>query len=925
MIRFRTTLRFVATAFACGIATFAACIDLPVAPLNEDVASLRCAPDDDFEDNDTPESALAVPFGLLRGLSCRRAGAGVQDYDFFVVEGTPDSTYRAWLVAPDADSVAELRLFDEANGGAVVPEIDGNLRMPSSGRLLASVRLCCGTPGDSLPYELLLSDIPNRGPNAAFDWAPVNPIVGATVTFNSLASDPDGDSLTVRAWRLSDGRTAEGMSVDFVWDTAGTYTVTHYATDQWGRADSTALPIEIGAPIERIEITPPSPLLTALGDSVQLIAVARDSVNAIVPGVPFVWSIEDTTVVSVEADGIVVARTVGSAFVRVAAFGVTDSVLVSVQQNVSSVEVLPSGVIINSLDSTVALSAMAFDARGYEIPDARINWTSDSVAIVMVSSTGVLTPVADGLTTVRAESDGVEDTVVVTVSLPVTGGPIASVIASPDTAMLLAPYKDSTRVYVRAVDANGITLTGQTFTWQFLDSGGDFFIQALGVGGDSMRIVPPYYGTSSRRKMRVEVSSGGFADTLVFFVVAPRSWIDVSAGGAHTCGISYSDWDFGGRELYCWGSNLDGQLGLPLSVADAPVPTRVPFDTLNFQRVVTGSGFTCGLSQGARAFCWGTNLQGELGGVSAESCDGTPCSHEPIEVGSGIAQISAGSYHVCTRNVQFGFLGYSAPPEVKCWGSNQSGQLALDSTTTPSLGTPTVVTGIPTTGGGQDIEAFGQTTCAVMTDRRYCWGRNRSGEFGLGDTVSTHVPQSSPISALYDTWVVGGEDFACGIPTQGTQDYGSISCWGGDTFGQLGLPGAFVRQSCGVGLQYPCVTDATDYPFPRPLFGGSNLTPSKAQIGIGARHVCTIQGNIQLLCWGNNGDGQLGDGTRIGRRVPVSIAFTTNYHEFVTSGEAHSCVSIYQEGLYCWGNGAGGRLGDGARSDRLTPVRIVDP
>ena len=924
MIRFRATPRSVAVVLALGVATLAACLDLPVAPPNEDRAALRCTPDDSFEDNDTPASALPVPYGLLRGLSCRRTADAVQDYDFFVISGTPDSTYRAWLVAPDADSVAELRLFDDSTGTAVVPEIDGNVRMPSSGRLLASVRLCCGTPGDSLPYELLLSNEPNRGPAASFDWTPLNPFVGATVTFNSLASDPDGDTLTARTWRVSDGRTATGITADFVWDSAGSYTVTHVATDQWGRADSTMLPITIAAPIARIEIAPTAPLLTALGDSLQLTAVARDSVDAIVAGVPFVWSIDDTTIVTVEPDGLVVARAVGTAIVRVAAFGVTDSVVVAVQQDVASVEATPASVIINSIDSTVALSATVFDSRGNEIPGATVDWTSDSLEIVTVSPTGLLTPVADGVTTVRALVGGFEDTVAVTVSLPVTGGPIAAVIASPDTAMLLAPYTDSTKVYVRAVDANGVTLTGQTFTWTFLDYGGDFFIQDLGVRGDSMRIVPPYYGTSSRRKKRVEVSSGGFADTLVFFVVAPRAWTNVTAGGAHTCGLSYSDYGTSQQELYCWGSNANGQLGLPLSVVDAAAPTRVPFDTLGFQLIVAGNQFTCGIALGARAFCWGSNNSGELGGVSAESCDGTACSHEPIEVGTYIQQISAGAAHVCTRNIQFGFFGYSAPPEVKCWGANQSGQLTADPLTTPSLATPTIVTGIPTIGNVQDIDAFGQTTCAIMTDRRYCWGRNRSGEFGLGDTVSTHVPQSSPILTLYDTWMVGGDEFACGIPTQSTSDYGQISCWGSDVFGQTGLPAAFIRQDCGV-VPYPCVTDATDYPFPRPLFGGNPITASNTQVGAGARHVCALQGSTQLMCWGNNEYGQLGDGTRTNRRTPVSISFSTQYHEFVASGTAHSCVYINNDGLYCWGGGEFGRLGDGARTDRLTPVRVVDP
>ena len=191
----RPRLLFVAALVLAGVT---ACLELPVALPIEDQAALKCAPDDVLEDNDTPGAALQVQPGTLRGLSCRRVADSIEDRDFYRLVGAPDSLYRAWLDAPDADSV-ELRLFDDSTGAPVVREIDGNLRMPPSGRLLASVRLCCGAPGDSLPYDLLLSDVPNHAPLPAFDWAPATPLVGVTVTFTSLASDADGDSIAAPA------------------------------------------------------------------------------------------------------------------------------------------------------------------------------------------------------------------------------------------------------------------------------------------------------------------------------------------------------------------------------------------------------------------------------------------------------------------------------------------------------------------------------------------------------------------------------------------------------------------------------------------------------------------------------------------------------------------------------------------------------
>ena len=179
-----------------------------------------------------------------------------------------------------------------------------------------------------------------------------------------------------------------------------------------------------------------------------------------------------------------------------------------------------------------------------------------------------------------------------------------------------------------------------------------------------------------------------------------------------------------------------------------------------------------------------------------------------------------------------------------------------------------------------------------------------------------------PTTSLVDAILEGGVGFACGFPRI-TPDlvYGKISCWGSDASGQLGLAAGYTRQTCGAS---PCVINATVNPLPQPQYGAAPINGSAGRWDVGSAHVCA-QTWADFTCWGDNAGGQLGDGTRTTRPVPTAITIPAGSIRKVTAGVAHSCVDIDGAGLYCWGTGGNGRLGDGARTDRLTAVRVVDP
>jgi alpha-tubulin suppressor-like RCC1 family protein len=180
----------------------------------------------------------------------------------------------------------------------------------------------------------------------------------------------------------------------------------------------------------------------------------------------------------------------------------------------------------------------------------------------------------------------------------------------------------------------------------------------------------------------------------------------VSAGRQHTCGVTGDD------RAYCWGFNLSGQLGDGTTIIERFLPVPV-LGGLHFRHVNAGADHTCGVTLDNLAYCWGENLNGELG-------DGTTTHRNtPVRVAGGyhFRLIRAGAGHTCaltTLDVAY------------CWGvGGRLGDGANTQRTTP----------VRVLGGLHwfQLSAGFSHTCGVTTDNRaYCWGNNGSGELGDG-------------------------------------------------------------------------------------------------------------------------------------------------------------------------------------------------
>jgi alpha-tubulin suppressor-like RCC1 family protein len=75
-----------------------------------------------------------------------------------------------------------------------------------------------------------------------------------------------------------------------------------------------------------------------------------------------------------------------------------------------------------------------------------------------------------------------------------------------------------------------------------------------------------------------------------------------------------------------------------------------------------------------------------------------------------------------------------------------------------------------------------------------------------------------------------------------------------------------------------------------------------------------------VSCWGNNDDGQLGNGTTDSSLIPIEIPELGNVTSLV-AGAFHTCA-IRPEGVYCWGQNDHGQLGIGSMTGANSP-RLV--
>jgi len=116
---------------------------------------------------------------------------------------------------------------------------------------------------------------------------------------------------------------------------------------------------------------------------------------------------------------------------------------------------------------------------------------------------------------------------------------------------------------------------------------------------------------------------------------------------------------------FCWGSDNDGQLGDGGSGVNSNTPTQV-YGTASYVSISAGKVHTCAITILATAQCWGDGNQGQLG--DGNSVDRTTPHNVALPPGTSVSSISAGNLHTCAVTESL---------SVYCWGYDDNNGLQL--------------------------------------------------------------------------------------------------------------------------------------------------------------------------------------------------------------------------------------------------------
>lgn len=170
-------------------------------------------------------------------------------------------------------------------------------------------------------------------------------------------------------------------------------------------------------------------------------------------------------------------------------------------------------------------------------------------------------------------------------------------------------------------------------------------------------------------------------------------------------------------------------------------------------------------------------------------------------------------------------------------------------------------------------------------------------------TLEIAPPRSGPFTALSMT-----VQHACGLTATGR-----AFCWGRNS-----LPNGSVSGQLGVGLDVPRSAE------PVPVRAPAGV--AFAKLSAGRLHTCALTPVGAAWCWGLNFNGMLGDGTTQQRQLPVAVAMPAGVTFIsIAAGESHTCALAPNGQAWCWGDNGSGQLGDGTTNARLLPVRVLQP
>ena len=347
----------------------------------------------------------------------------------------------------------------------------------------------------------------------------------------------------------------------------------------------------------------------------------------------------------------------------------------------------------------------------------------------------------------------------------------------------------------------------------------------------------------------------------------------VSAGLVHTCAILENN------AVKCWGVGRFGRLGQgnDFLIGDEAgelenMGTVDLGEDRTAKAIDVGTEHTCAILDNDTVKCWGRGTSGKLGN-GAEATLGDQVNEmgenlRTIDFGDKrtAEAISVGADHTCA---------ILSDNQVKCWGNGSNGKLGYGNE--DNIGDEanevrdSLVVDLGDDRTAKAIDAGSGHTCAILdNDTVKCWGSGNIGKLGYNDRINRgdeagQMGERLPVVNLGGTKrkakaISAGTNHTCAI-----LDDNTAKCWGGGSYGQLGL-GNTDRLGDNTGEMENL----------KPINLGTGRTVMT--IATGENHVCALLDNNTVKCWGFNDKGQLGSGNtdnlgdapdEIGDKLPV--------------------------------------------------------
>ena len=347
----------------------------------------------------------------------------------------------------------------------------------------------------------------------------------------------------------------------------------------------------------------------------------------------------------------------------------------------------------------------------------------------------------------------------------------------------------------------------------------------------------------------------------------------IASGSQHSCALLLDG------NVKCWGEGSLGQLG-DANSQDSGLPVDV--FTSNIQQLAIGGEHSCALTHNRYVQCWGSNSNGQIGQASQVANVTYPYTVSGLTNERGepdTIAISAGERHNCAL---------SAMGTVRCWGNGSWGKLGDGNSQAHNVYSPTPVKGLQYR--VTQIAAGYSHTCALMVDGNVkCWGGGANGKLGNGSTASVDIAEAQgDVLGINGNaiQITVGRNHSCALVDHGNQSQ-SVQCWG-------------VGYALGDGD-----TSRTD----KAAATNVNWADDVVAIDAGYYHSCMVIREGSTLCWGFNGNGQLGNGVTSGSftmsPTPITVVPTTTYYASLSNGgeSVNACIANQPWQINCTDEG----------------------